>query len=94
MKTKKLALLGFGNAGQAFAEMLLLKQDGIREKYGYDIVVTAIATNTKGNLVCSEGIDLRKALDDVARGVSFIAKNILQIWSQWRLPKMQIMMCS
>ncbi len=67
MKSKKLALLGFGNAGQAFAEMLLAKQDSIREKYGYDIIVTAIATNTKGNLVCSEGIDLKKALDDVAK---------------------------
>lgn len=30
MRTKKLALLGFGNAGQAFLEMLLKKQDDIR----------------------------------------------------------------
>ncbi len=64
-KLIKLALLGFGNAGQAFAELLLKKQDIIREKYGYDIAVTAIATNTKGNLVSAEGINLREALDDV-----------------------------
>lgn len=41
MRTKKLALLGFGNAGQAFLEMLMKKQDDIREKYGYEIIVTA-----------------------------------------------------
>ena len=33
MKDKiKLALLGFGNAGQAFAKLLLEKQDEIEEK--------------------------------------------------------------
>ena len=68
-KLKKLALLGFGNAGQAFAEMLLKKQDDIREKYGYDIAVTAIATNTKGNLIGE--INLREALNDVAEHGKF-----------------------
>ncbi|MDO4746652.1 MAG: hypothetical protein Q4B18_08850, partial [Bacillota bacterium] len=62
----KLALLGFGNAGQAFAEMLLAKRGAIQEKYGYDILVTAIATNTKGNLIDADGIDLRQALADVS----------------------------
>ena len=62
---KKLALLGFGNAGQAFAKMLLAKHDKIKEIYGYDVVVTAIATKTKGNLVDSDGVDLVRALKDL-----------------------------
>lgn len=62
---KKLALLGFGNAGQAFAKMLMQKHDKIKEKYGYDVIVTAIATNSKGNLLNAQGIDLAEALDDL-----------------------------
>jgi len=67
VKQKKLALLGFGNAGQAFAEMLLKKHDKIKEKYGYDVIVTAIATNTKGNLINPAGIDLTKTLSDLEK---------------------------
>lgn len=66
-KTKRLALLGFGNAGQAFAHMLMEKQEEIKEKYGYEVIVTAIATNTKGNLVDGKGIDLAKVLSDLER---------------------------
>ena len=36
----------------------------IIKKYGYDVRITAIATNTKGNLVNPEGIRLEKALDE------------------------------
>ena len=36
---KKLALLGFGNAGQAFAKMLLQKHEDIKQLYGYDVIV-------------------------------------------------------
>lgn len=65
--TKKLALLGFGNAGQAFAKMLLQKHEDIKRLYGYDVVVTAIATNSKGNLLDAEGIDLQEALADLEK---------------------------
>lgn len=65
--TKKLALLGFGNAGQAFAKMLLQKHEDIKTLYGYDVVVTAIATNSKGNLIDPKGIDLQEALDDLEK---------------------------
>lgn len=53
MQTKKLALLGFGNAGKAFAKLLMEKHEQIEEKYGYNVVVTAIATGTHGNLAVS-----------------------------------------
>ena len=67
MLTKKLALLGFGNAGQAFAKMLLQKKEAIKAQYGYDVIVTAIATNSKGNLVDPEGIDLKEVLEDLEK---------------------------
>ena len=36
MKELKLALIGFGNAGQAFAKMLLEKEEEVRKKYKYE----------------------------------------------------------
>lgn len=77
VKQKKLALLGFGNAGQAFAEMLTAKHEKIKEKYGYDVIVTAIATNTKGNLINPEGIDLTKTLSDLKKCGRFCNENEL-----------------
>lgn len=65
MKKLKLALLGFGNAGQAFAALLLDKHTEIIELYGVDVLVSAIATVSKGSLIDSSGIDLAKALMDV-----------------------------
>lgn len=73
MKTLRLALLGFGNAGRAFARLLLEKREEIKEKYDYDIVVTAIATGSRGNLVDPEGIDITKALEELEARNSFSA---------------------
>lgn len=67
MNDLKLALLGFGNAGQAFAKMLCEKQAEIKKAYGRGVVVTAIATHSKGTLVDETGIDLIKACEDAAR---------------------------
>lgn len=65
MKKLKLALIGFGNAGRAFAEMLHEKEKDIEEKYGCGIIVTAISTYSRGAIVDSEGIDLMAAVKAV-----------------------------
>lgn len=62
MQTLDLALLGFGNAGRAFARLLLDKHGEICRVYGVDVRVTAIATATRGCVLSPEGIDLRQAL--------------------------------
>lgn len=62
MKQLKAAMLGFGNAGQAFAEILLNKHAQIRDEYGVDVRVTAIATGSRGCLSCGDGLDLAEAL--------------------------------
>lgn len=68
MQDLKLAVLGFGNAGQAFARMLAEKQDDIRKTYGRGVCVTAIATRSKGTIVDPSGIDLLKACE-AAKGL-------------------------
>ncbi len=67
MKTLDLALLGFGNAGRAFARLLVDKHDTILAQYGADVRVTAIATGRHGALVDEGGIDLRRILDRLER---------------------------
>ena len=62
MKTLKVAMLGFGNAGQAFAEILLDKHDIIARDYNTDVRVTVIATGSRGCMVNAEGLDLADAL--------------------------------
>lgn len=77
MQTKKLALLGFGNAGKAFAKLLMEKHEQIKEKYGYNVVVTAIATGTRGNLAVptsAEAIDLAAAIEDIETLGKFSAR--------------------
>lgn len=60
-----LALLGFGNAGRAFARLLLEKQEEIRGLYGREVRVTAIATGSRGSLVSKTGVDLARALTEI-----------------------------
>lgn len=64
-KKLKIAMLGFGNAGQAFAKLLMDKHDEIMGKYKFDIKVVAISTNSRGSIVNKIGIDLNLALSDI-----------------------------
>ncbi len=61
-KEHRLALLGFGNVGQAFARLLLEKENTLQEEKGIAFRVVGIATGSHGRAVRSEGIDLKKAL--------------------------------
>ena len=67
MKTLKVAILGYGNAGRAYGKLLSAKMPEIIEKYGVEVKVTAIATKTKGTLVCETGIDLVKIEEQLVK---------------------------
>lgn len=56
MKTVKLAIMGFGNAAQAFTSILIDKRKEL-ETAGYNFQITAITTGSKGNLENNEGFD-------------------------------------
>ncbi len=65
-----LALLGFGNVGQAFARLLLRKEEELAERYAVSFSVTGIATGRHGSAVDPEGIDIEAALVAMEKGKS------------------------
>jgi homoserine dehydrogenase len=68
MSHYKLALLGFGNVGRALAQLLMRKQNELKEKYDLTFSVTGIATGKHGLAVNPNGIDLTGALDLLEAG--------------------------
>lgn len=68
MKEYKLALLGFGNVGQALARLLLAKQAELRTNFNLTFRVTGIATGRRGMALDPEGIDLPAALAAISAG--------------------------
>ena len=56
MNTVKLALIGYGNVGKAFAEMLERRREDIEKQYGKRIIISAISTRRRGSLIKPDGI--------------------------------------
>ena len=63
--TIKLAIVGFGNSAQAFARLLIQKVGEVKDTYGKEVLVTAIAGNRKGSIINHDGIDLSAVLETV-----------------------------
>ena len=64
----RIALIGYGNVGQAFARMLERRREYIRETFDTDPVVTAICTRSKGGILQpagAGGIDTARVTDDM-----------------------------
>ncbi|MCL4559345.1 MAG: homoserine dehydrogenase [Chloroflexi bacterium] len=68
-----LALIGFGNVGQAFARLLLRKKDMLSQEFGLTFTVTGIATGRHGAAIDPQGLDLEKALQIAQAGSSLDA---------------------
>ena len=65
MEKIRIALLGYGNVGQAFARMLRRREDYIKETFGLEPVITAISTGRHGGITRAEGIDTGKLTYDM-----------------------------
>ncbi len=63
-----LALLGFGNVGQALARLLLEKDNYLRSDHQIEFSVTGIATGRHGAVLDPDGLDLRHALALIEAG--------------------------
>ena len=58
-----LCLIGFGNVGRAFTELLLREHDRLQAETGLDLVVTGICTARFGSIASPLGVDLLGALE-------------------------------
>ena len=58
----RIAVVGFGHVGRAFARLLLRKRETLRETYGIDPCVTAIVTRHHGWAREDAGLDLEPLL--------------------------------
>jgi homoserine dehydrogenase len=63
MSHYKLALLGFGNVGQALARLLMEKQQDIKQRYDITYRITGIATSRHGMALNPDGLDFTKAIE-------------------------------
>jgi homoserine dehydrogenase len=62
MPELSLILVGFGNVGKAFVNLLQRKSDLLRDRYGLTYRITGIATGHHGMAIDPEGLDLQKIL--------------------------------
>ncbi len=58
----RLALVGFGHVGRAFARLLLRKEEALREQHALTFRVTAILTRAHGSAVDPDGLDPARCL--------------------------------
>ena len=68
-------ILGFGNVGRALGELILSKQEALRDEFGIQIRVVGISTGRHGRAIDPTGINLRTALDAVKYGSSLDGLN-------------------
>jgi homoserine dehydrogenase len=58
----RMAMIGFGNVGQALARLLLRKREKMQAEYGLTFSVTGISTGRHGAAIDPAGLDLARAL--------------------------------
>ena len=70
MKTISVCLVGFGNVGKALVRLLDRKQPILREQFGFETLVTGIATANHGCAIDPNGLDALKAVQMTDTGQS------------------------
>ncbi len=70
MRQISIALMGFGNVGQAFASLLLKKQQMLMNDFKIEFIVTGIYTKNHGAAINSGGVNLNRALEFIKQGTS------------------------
>jgi homoserine dehydrogenase len=70
MKTVSLIFVGFGNVGQALAELLERKRTHLVEHYDFDYKITGIATGRHGMALDPAGLPMQQVLAALKSGES------------------------
>ena len=70
MRTYKLAIIGFGNVGQGFVQILRDQQDDLAHRFGLEYKIVAISDLLKGSICNPDGISPAALLETVEAGRS------------------------
>lgn len=70
MRQISIALMGFGNVGQAFARLVLKKQELLKKEHELEFIITGIYTKNHGTAINSGGVNLQRALEFISQGTS------------------------
>ncbi len=70
MQTIPVCLVGFGNVGKALVRLLDKKQPVLRERFGFETIITGIATGTHGYAIDPSGLDGYRAIQLVESGLT------------------------
>lgn len=62
MKTIPVCLVGFGNVGKALVRLLEKKRGVLRDQFGFETIITGIATGKHGSALAPEGLDGLEAI--------------------------------
>lgn len=62
MKHIRLSLVGFGVVGQGFAELIMTKQDYLKQKFGVDLSLVGVASRRHGFIYYREGLSIATML--------------------------------
>ncbi len=81
----RIALIGFGTVGQGLAEILLSKEQKLKEKYGYEFDIVGISDIAWGTVYNSDGLDIPAMLETV-KGKKKFSKD-LKDWDSLTLIK-------
>lgn len=76
--TNKIALLGFGTVGQGLCEILRDKSTYLKEKYGFEYKIVAVADFAFGNVYNPEGLDVDLMLKEAEAKQKF-SKDIVDL---------------
>ena len=78
----RLALIGFGSAGQGLAQILRDHGESLIRRYGVDLRIVAVCTHTRGSLYDADGLDsaalLALGLEGIFRGLGWGLLLLLQ----------------
>jgi homoserine dehydrogenase len=58
----RLLLIGAGNVGRRFLELIVRKQDTLRDRLGLELIVVGVA-DTSGAAICPTGLDPQRVVD-------------------------------
>ncbi len=75
----RLLLIGVGNVGRRFLELLVRKQDPLRDRLGLELILTGVA-DTSGVATCPTGLDPQQVVQLKAEGQGVAA------YSHWGRP--------